>query len=60
MTPEQVHALFEAFDPIPDHEKHAAILGLISRLANRNAAQFFITALNRVEPEWAQDCIEHL
>lgn len=58
MTPEQAHALIEAFDAIPDGDKHSAIMGLIARLANQNAAQFFITAMNRVEPEWSSECVE--
>lgn len=58
MTPQQVLALVDAFDAIPDHEKHPAIMGLIARLANRNAAQFFERAVKRVEPEWAKDCAE--
>lgn len=60
MTPEQAHALVEAFDAIPDHEKHRAIMGLIARLANQGAAQFFLTAMNRIEPEWAQDCADRM
>lgn len=58
MTPEQAHALIEAFDAIPDGEKQVAIMGLIARLTNQNAAEFFITAMNRIEPEWARECVE--
>lgn len=58
MTPEQAHALIEAFDAIPDGEKHQSIMALIARLTNQGASQFFLTALDRIEPEWARECVE--
>lgn len=56
MSPEQALALVNAFDAIPDGSKHAALMGLIERLADRNAAQFFKVATERIQPEWAKDC----
>lgn len=61
MTPEQALAISEAFDAIPDEDKHRVVMCLIARLSNLGAQAFFRHAVERIEPpqpEWADYCAE--